>query len=954
MAASTATPFRTSGPLTSMNPTSTEHDWRFPRRPEGVHNININNINNNHFDSTSPSNQSKISAGDLRASLQELTLDLDAAISPPHDDLLRNSLFSHMQNGLSGDLSSIAEMQKKDPIGASLWAFFAKTKLLLPQQQRMENLTWRRMHMGLRKCKQEAEATAFAAGSGPVNGPSGIAQLRKASENNLGHGDAMNLDDFINPDNIATPSGFANTPSPEASKLSDDRGANPHGLTSAIPIKSRKDAASQFVPQSVPAAPPLRRSQHEFDYVTKHYRKTSIDEKRTRKRPANFSPQVPAVNANSSANDLDPDAELNDYSLDASNSGVNMAQQQSNNHHHHHHHHPSVPFPIDTLNMDGDNPISSAGPFQQSFGFSPSTSPMVSHGTFPMYNNSSAMSQAAMNSNDIYSPSGSAFPSAVSTPHPINEQSGEGGFFNSMDIRNHRNQPFRSVSSSMPHSVGPQFMYGPNGNAMFSAATTTADPTSTSFSTSFSNHIDPTAVFQHEPAVRSPVGAGMEAPMFGFGPESDEDDTAFPDRSLGMQDYSPMEETNMTWDPSLPGQFSTQAARFPGGAPKRVTIGGTRTDYVESNGEWESSGMGRSQSQSFRSDRRQKIPRTTSTPAAHMVGRGNPFDRLAESNPNSPPADPTGTMSGFSSVAPSRPSSPQTGSKHGSSSNLPAAAGNGNNANGEGNAPTTCTNCFTQTTPLWRRNPEGQPLCNACGLFLKLHGVVRPLSLKTDVIKKRNRGSGSSLPVGSASTRSKKASGAASRKNSAIAMSSTSITTKALTPPAAVRSGSIHEEDSPGSGSGGGNTAGSTPTNFGPGVPTVGGKGVIPIAAAPPKNVPGPGAASLPRSSTMSSKRQRRHSKSPGSNEAAPMMEIDSPENSTGSNEAARSFGSSGNMTVVPTSSGLNLTNGFGMTAQRQVMGPGMVSMGGQPSGMLTPTGNPSGPQEWEWLTMSL
>ena len=51
----------------------------------------------------------------------------------------------------------------------------------------------------------------------------------------------------------------------------------------------------------------------------------------------------------------------------------------------------------------------------------------------------------------------------------------------------------------------------------------------------------------------------------------------------------------------------------------------------------------------------------------------------------------------------------------------------------------SCTNCHTQTTPLWRRNPQGLPLCNACGLFLKLHGVVRPLSLKTDVIKKRQR-----------------------------------------------------------------------------------------------------------------------------------------------------------------------------------------------------------------------
>lgn len=62
----------------------------------------------------------------------------------------------------------------------------------------------------------------------------------------------------------------------------------------------------------------------------------------------------------------------------------------------------------------------------------------------------------------------------------------------------------------------------------------------------------------------------------------------------------------------------------------------------------------------------------------------------------------------------------------------------------EDGEPTTtiCRNCRTTNTPLWRRDPEGQPLCNACGLFFKLHGVVRPLSLKTDVIKKRNRTTG--------------------------------------------------------------------------------------------------------------------------------------------------------------------------------------------------------------------
>lgn len=51
----------------------------------------------------------------------------------------------------------------------------------------------------------------------------------------------------------------------------------------------------------------------------------------------------------------------------------------------------------------------------------------------------------------------------------------------------------------------------------------------------------------------------------------------------------------------------------------------------------------------------------------------------------------------------------------------------------------TCQNCSTSTTPLWRRDEYGSVLCNACGLFLKLHGRPRPISLKTDVIKSRNR-----------------------------------------------------------------------------------------------------------------------------------------------------------------------------------------------------------------------
>ncbi|KAG6827220.1 hypothetical protein H0H92_012741 [Tricholoma furcatifolium] len=55
------------------------------------------------------------------------------------------------------------------------------------------------------------------------------------------------------------------------------------------------------------------------------------------------------------------------------------------------------------------------------------------------------------------------------------------------------------------------------------------------------------------------------------------------------------------------------------------------------------------------------------------------------------------------------------------------------------NRTAQCYNCHTTATPLWRKDDEGKTVCNACGLYYKLHGSARPISMKSDVIRKRSR-----------------------------------------------------------------------------------------------------------------------------------------------------------------------------------------------------------------------
>jgi GATA-binding protein len=281
-------------PATSSTTSITEHDYRFPRRPgEPAHQRNS---------TISRSGTKDSSAGASDKDKLDFSVDSNA-----RKELLRESFFPSWKDDAAGEeLDSPDEMQKKDPLATQIWRLYSKTKKQLPNQERMENLTWRMMAMNLRRRKQEEAARSVwsilprALPSSvehisnyqdrksqqntqhSVTVPSGIAQLRQTSDQNTPteHSDAMNLDDFIFSENISTPLGIGMSPSPELSKKDvslPEKSSN--AVASAIPIKMRKESAQFAIPQSVPVPHNLRNND-EFNYVQRHIRKTSIDERR--------------------------------------------------------------------------------------------------------------------------------------------------------------------------------------------------------------------------------------------------------------------------------------------------------------------------------------------------------------------------------------------------------------------------------------------------------------------------------------------------------------------------------------------------------------------------------------------------------------------------------------------------------------------------------------------------
>ena len=229
-------------------------------------------------------------------------LDLPPEHKLARKELLREAFFPNWKDDASSaDLEHPDEMQRKDPLATQIWKLYSKTKTQLPNQERMENLTWRMMAMSLKRKEREqakllvilnlsgAGSTKLVTDRSPTrltrqsantSAPSGIAQLRQSvDQSNAPLSESMNLDDFIFPSSIASPSDASSS-----SLLEEQPSTSANSIASAIPIKTRKEVQDQqhpsFPPASAPLPPQAGQRNHEFDYVQRRIRKTSIDERR--------------------------------------------------------------------------------------------------------------------------------------------------------------------------------------------------------------------------------------------------------------------------------------------------------------------------------------------------------------------------------------------------------------------------------------------------------------------------------------------------------------------------------------------------------------------------------------------------------------------------------------------------------------------------------------------------
>ena len=268
---------------------------------------------------------------DVQPALTFEKLDISSSQAATRRDLLNDAFLPvwKTEAGVGGP-DNPADLQKDDPLGTSIWKLYSRAKSEIPNQQRMENLTWRMMSMNMRK-KREAEelqkqqrqhdtsskktenTISRDPRAGLDNGPrhpppplltnlkpgtartkqarqtnrgpqkeGGISQLRKSVDASNVPTDAMQIDEHnAVPQDESNSSGLSLSPQIDTAATSVS--TIPSGM-SAMPIKSVNTAQPfPFIPpSSFPVPPGDMRGGSEFGYVQRRVRKTSVDDRNRR------------------------------------------------------------------------------------------------------------------------------------------------------------------------------------------------------------------------------------------------------------------------------------------------------------------------------------------------------------------------------------------------------------------------------------------------------------------------------------------------------------------------------------------------------------------------------------------------------------------------------------------------------------------------------------------------
>lgn len=193
MAGTTTDPYTAPSPLLPMHhPTMTQHDYRFPRRPDdaGPRKSDLHGAYTparSTLTSTSMAAPPRISTATAAAAtsaaapatmmgaaapgasrsgasgasgasrsgagLHDARLDQPLTHGGVHQNLLRTAAFQPFQQSAAREAQNLDDMQRQDPLATQVWKFYARTKQFLPAQERMENLTWRMMHVKLQSAR---------------------------------------------------------------------------------------------------------------------------------------------------------------------------------------------------------------------------------------------------------------------------------------------------------------------------------------------------------------------------------------------------------------------------------------------------------------------------------------------------------------------------------------------------------------------------------------------------------------------------------------------------------------------------------------------------------------------------------------------------------------------------------------------------------------------------------